>query len=65
SDAIATPEERRLAHLDLCARTGGGLPLDIEEFFVRQRAQIDAWAEYLGDAHHRAHAGTWPVRLTK
>ncbi|MGE0784914.1 MAG: hypothetical protein AB7S26_04435 [Sandaracinaceae bacterium] len=65
SDAIATPEERRLAHLELCARTGGGLPLDIEEFVVRQRAQIDAWAEYLGDAHHRAHAGTWPVRLTK
>jgi hypothetical protein len=64
-DAVASPDERRLAYLELCARTGGTLPFDAREFVVRQRAQVDAWAQYLGPTHERARPGTWPVRFLR
>lgn len=64
-DAVASPDERRLAYLELCVRTGGTLPFDAREFVVRQRAQVDAWAQYLGPTHERARPGTWPVRFLR
>lgn len=64
ADAIASPEERRLAYLELCARTGGTLPFDAREFVARQRAQVHAWQQYLEGAHERGQ-GAWPVRFRR
>lgn len=63
--ALSSPAERRAAHLELCARTGGTLPFEPDAFVVRQRAQIAAWSEYLGPSHGRAPAGRWPVRFLR
>ncbi len=64
-DAHTSPRDRRLAHLELCARTGTTLPFDPRELVVRQRAQLAALREYLGSEHARAPRGTWPVRFRR
>lgn len=63
AEGIATAEQRRLAYLELCARAGGALPFDGREFVPRQRAQLHAWREYLGERHERAPRGSWRVRF--
>lgn len=65
AEAIAAPEDRRLAWLELCARTGGTLPFDAREFVSRQRAQVLAWRGHLGESHERVARGTWPVRFRR
>jgi hypothetical protein len=54
---------RRLAFLELCARTGVTAPLDLDAFVARQRRELAAWAELAGRA--RVSPGTWPVKLGK
>jgi hypothetical protein len=58
---LATPRERRLAHLELCARSGASLPFDPQAFVARQRRQILAWSAAV--ARRAAGQGGWPVKL--
>jgi hypothetical protein len=60
---LAAEGERRIAYLELCARSGGNLPLDAGAFVARQRQQIAAWSAFL--AQKRGAPGTWPVRLER
>jgi len=61
--AVSTRGPRRLAFLELCARTGASAPLDLDAFIPRQRRELAAWAELAGRA--RVAPGTWPVKLGK
>jgi len=54
---------RRLAFLELCARTGVTAPLDLDAFVARQRRELAAWADLAGRA--RVPPGSWPVKLGK
>jgi hypothetical protein len=59
----ATEAERRIAYLELCARSGGTLPFDAGAFVARQRRQIADWSAHL--AQKRGARGGWPVRLER
>jgi len=59
--AVSTRVPRRLAFLELCARTGATAPLDLDAFVARQRRELAAWADLAGRA--RVAPGTWPVKL--
>jgi hypothetical protein len=61
--AVSTRGPRRLAFLELCARTGATAPFDLDAFVARQRRELAAWAELTGRA--RVAPGTWPVKLGK
>jgi hypothetical protein len=59
-DAQSGSTERLLAYLELVARTGATVPLDLEDFVSRQHdrlAELRDHAERSG-----ARAGEWPVR---
>jgi hypothetical protein len=58
---LSVPRIRRLAHLELCARTAGGAPLDLDAFVARQRRQLAAWGE-IAARSARGASGGWPVR---
>ena len=59
--APSTRGPRRLAFLELCARTGATAPFDLEAFVARQRRELAAWSELARGA--RVSPGTWPVKL--
>jgi hypothetical protein len=59
--APSTRGPRRLAFLELCARTGATAPLDLDAFVARQRRELAALAELVRRA--RVSPGTWPVKL--
>ncbi|HZJ54196.1 MAG TPA: hypothetical protein VFD38_08650, partial [Myxococcaceae bacterium] len=59
--APSTRGPRRLAFLELCARTGATPPLDLDAFVARQRRELAAAAELARRA--RVSPGTWPVKL--
>jgi hypothetical protein len=61
--AVSTRGPRRLAFLELCARTGATAPLDLDAFVARQRRELVGWAELAARA--RGSAGAWPVKLGK
>lgn len=50
---------RRIAYLELVARTGIQLPVDTRAFVVRQRRQIKEWDEALAVRRDRAPEGRW------
>jgi len=56
----ATARERRLAFLELCARSGSSLPFDADAFVARQRRQLADWSVV---AQKHSQPGGWPVRL--
>ncbi len=62
-DRSSIRRDRRAAFLELCARSGGVAPFDVEAFVARQRRQLAAWAEVV--AARRGSTGTWPVRLAR
>jgi hypothetical protein len=62
-DAPAGPTDRRLAHLELAARTGGTLPFDPSDFAPRQRAQLEAWSHWLSAQPTGKREGEWPTKL--
>jgi hypothetical protein len=57
----AAARERRLAYLELCARSGSSLPFDAGAFVAAQRRQISEWS---AAALHKPSQG-WPVRLER
>jgi hypothetical protein len=57
SEAIATPRERRLAHLELIVRVGGEIPFDPRDFIFRQERQLEAWKSMVARA--RVAPGSW------
>ena len=59
-DPASVPPDRRDAHVELVARSGLALPLDLEHFVARQRAQLAAWRSRCEGAvaHTR---GQWPA----
>jgi hypothetical protein len=59
--AVSTRGPRRLAFLELCARTGATSPLDLDAFVARQRRELVAWVELVSAG--RVSPGTWPVKL--
>jgi hypothetical protein len=61
--AVSTRGPRRMAFLELCARTGATAPLDLDAFVARQRRELAALAELSGRA--RVSPGTWPLKLGK
>jgi hypothetical protein len=50
---------RRIAYLELVARTGIQLPVDTRAFVVRQQRQIKEWDEALAVRRDRAPEGRW------
>ncbi|HEY1333485.1 MAG TPA: hypothetical protein VGF31_04445, partial [Myxococcaceae bacterium] len=58
---VSTRGPRRLAFLELCARTGATSPLDLDAFVARQRRELLAWGELVSAG--RVSSGTWPVKL--
>ncbi|MBX3276028.1 MAG: hypothetical protein KF729_37600 [Sandaracinaceae bacterium] len=65
AEGYAADRERRLAYLELCARSGGSLPFDPHAWVAWQRPQLEAWRDYLGPHHARAPRGLWTSRLTR
>lgn len=60
------PLERRLAHVELAVRTGGAIPLDREDFVVRQLGQLEAWRAHVEAAARRREAdGGWSTRYAR
>ena len=59
--AVSTRGPRRLAYLELCARTGATAPFDLDAFVARQRRELAACVELVSRA--RVPPGTWPVKL--
>ncbi|MCC7535557.1 MAG: hypothetical protein IT379_05065 [Deltaproteobacteria bacterium] len=57
---LASPEDRRLAHLELVARTGETLPFDSRAFAAIQQTQIDAWRDRVSQ---RFPSTEWPTRF--
>jgi hypothetical protein len=62
--AAGTARTRRLAYIELVARTGVELPFDPRSFVVRQRRQLAEWREAIAVRRDRAPAGTWRHRLS-
>jgi len=59
----ARSRERRIAFLELCARSGSSLPFDAGAFVARQRRQIAEWSALVAQKHPQP--GGWPVRLER
>lgn len=65
AEAYAAGRDRRLAYLELCARCGMRLGLDVDGWVSTQRPQIDAIRAFLGPEHSRAPRGLWTSRLLR
>jgi hypothetical protein len=57
----AVPRTRRLAYLELCARSGSNLPFDAQAFVAAQRRQIADWSAAIA----RKPSQGFPVRLER
>jgi hypothetical protein len=64
SDAPGSSRTRRLAWLELAARTGIRIPFDAQAFVVRQRRQVHEWKEALAVRRERAPVGRWTSTFT-
>ena len=64
-DALATPRQRRLAHLELVVRTGAELPFDPLDFVSRQQRRIAEWRDYLELRRARLTEGGYPTTLER
>jgi hypothetical protein len=53
------PDVRRMAWLELCARTGGSIAFDPEDWVSRQERAVSAWRAYVSSPRVAALAGTW------
>jgi len=62
-DSLASMRERRLAHHELVARTGGTHPFDPRDFVVRQEAALAPWRQ--APELRRAPAGSWALSFTR
>jgi hypothetical protein len=56
---------RTLAHLELVARVGGGIPLDVRDFVSRQERSIHDWDEYVVARRDRAAPGSWATNYAR
>ena len=63
--APVSPRERRLAYLELVARTGEKLPFDPSAFVAHQRREIEAWRAALEVGAARRGQGGFPTRLER
>lgn len=59
----AAPDLRRVAWLELCARTGGSIAFDPEDWVARQERAIAAWGAYVAQPRVAAMVGTWPSAM--
>lgn len=59
----AAPDVRRMAWLELCARTGGSIAFDPEDWVSRQERAVSAWRSYVSSPRVAAMAGRWPSAL--
>lgn len=57
------PDVRRMAWLELCARTGGSIAFDPEDWVSRQERAVSAWRAYASSPRVEALAGTWSSAL--
>jgi HEAT repeat protein len=55
--------ERTFAYLELCARSGGDIPLDLDHFVARQRRQLGEWRAFLGE--HPRKGARWSTTLRR
>jgi hypothetical protein len=62
-DDVSGSGDRELAHLELCARTGADVPIDLSDFVSRQRQRIADLRAHAARAG--ARGGDWPVRLSR
>jgi hypothetical protein len=62
-DDISGSGDRELAHLELVARTGADVPIDLSDFVSRQRQRIADLRAHAARAG--ARGGDWPVRLSR
>ncbi|HEY8205845.1 MAG TPA: hypothetical protein VIG99_00090 [Myxococcaceae bacterium] len=62
-DSLASMRERRLAHHELVARTGGTHLFDPRDFVVRQEAVLAQWRQ--APELRRAPAGSWALSFTR
>ncbi len=53
------PDVRRMAWLELCARTGGSIAFDPEDWVSRQERSVSAWRAYVSSPRVAALSGTW------
>jgi hypothetical protein len=56
---------RMFAHLELVARLGGGIPLDVREFVVGQQRTIKEWTEYAVARRDRVAPGSWATNYAR
>jgi len=61
-EAPASMRCRRLASLELAARTGGRVRFDPRDFVLRQQRQVRRWREHTGARGERASRGSWTSR---
>ena len=60
-DPNASARARRLAHVELAARSGLGLRFDQDAFVSRQQRQIEGWRAMLTPSVVQRSLGTWTV----
>jgi hypothetical protein len=53
------------AHLELVARVGGGIPLDVADFVLPQERAIRDWEEYVRARGDRAGDGSWATNYAR
>jgi hypothetical protein len=56
---------RRFAHLELVARLGGCIPLDLRAFVVGQQRSLAEWTEYVAARRDRAAPGSWATSYAR
>ncbi|AGC48153.1 hypothetical protein MYSTI_06880 [Myxococcus stipitatus DSM 14675] len=61
----SVPAPRRWVHVELAVRTGGDIPLEREDFVVRQLRQLEAWKAHVESGLRRNKAEGWATRYAR
>jgi hypothetical protein len=65
ANASSRTRTRVFAHLELVARVGGGIPLDVADFVLPQERAIRDWEEYVRARGDRAGDGSWATNYAR